>query len=159
MNNNPSQYNHFTESKNLQQSTAAVIQPGHENSSNINYNANVDLSMMNNDSIFPAHTNTDHFNQQTTSSISTSQFYPPPITSSSIHSSYTPQYPQQPIFPPPGSFDMTSINPPQSEIFSFDIPGFKIIVIPISSQQDNTYINSSSNILGNQFTQFTQFQQ
>jgi hypothetical protein len=157
--NNPSQYNHFTESNNLQQSTAAVIQPGHENSSNINYNANVDLSMMNNDSIFPAHTNTDHFNQQTTSSISTSQFYPPPITSSSIHSSYTPQYPQQPIFPPPGSFDMTSINPPQSEIFSFDIPGFKIIVIPISSQQDNTYINSSSNILGNQFTQFTQFQQ
>jgi hypothetical protein len=100
MNNNPSQYNHFTESNNLQQSTAAVIQPGHENSSNINYNAvNVDFSMMNDDSIFPAHTNTDHFNQQTTSSISTSQFYPPPITSSSIHSSYTPQYPQQPIVP------------------------------------------------------------
>jgi hypothetical protein len=132
-NNSPLQKNHFAESNNLQQSTAAVIQPGHENSSNVNYNAtNVDLSMMNDNNIFPFHTNINHFNQQATSSISTS---PPPITSSSNHSSYTLQYLQQPIAPPLGSFNMTSINSPQSEIFSFDIPGFKIIVVPTFPQQ------------------------
>jgi hypothetical protein len=137
MDNNPSQNNHFTESINLQQSTtAAVIQQGHENSSNINHNTvDTNLSMMNDNSVFPSHTNINHFNQQPTSSISTSQFYPPPITSSSNHSSYTPQYSQQPIAPPLGSFNTTSINSPQSEIFSFDIPGFKIIVVPAFSQQ------------------------
>ncbi|CAB4491096.1 unnamed protein product [Rhizophagus irregularis] len=40
----------------------------------------------------------------------------------------------------------------------FDIPGFKIIVIPTSSsQQDNNYSNYSSSDVTN--TQFTQFQQ
>ncbi|CAB4434511.1 unnamed protein product [Rhizophagus irregularis] len=46
--------------------------------------------------------------------------------------------------PPLGSFNMTGINPSQSEILSFDIPGFKIIVIPTFSPQDNTYLNYSS---------------
>ncbi|CAG8738306.1 21261_t:CDS:1, partial [Rhizophagus irregularis] len=125
--------------------------PGHENSSNINHNVvNADLSMINDNNIFPSYTNNNHFNQQPTSSSSTMQSYPPPITSS-----YAPQYvhPSQPISSP-GSFNMASINP---GVYSFDIPGFKIIVVPICSQQDNTYINSSSNSMGNQFTQFTQF--
>jgi hypothetical protein len=53
---------------------------------------------------------------------------------------------------------MTNVNPSQSQILSFDIPGFKIIVIPTSSsQQDNTYSNYSSSDVTN--TQFTQFQQ
>ncbi|PKC02122.1 hypothetical protein RhiirA5_504226 [Rhizophagus irregularis] len=131
MDNNPSQNNHFTESINLQQSTAAVIQPGHENSSNMNHNVvNADLSVLANSS--------------------TMQSYPPQITSS-----YTLQYVHlsQPISSP-GSFNMASINP---GVYSFDIPRFKIIVVPISFQQDNTYINSFSNNMGNQFTQFTQF--
>ena len=56
---------------------------------------------------------------------------------------------------------MTTINPSQSEVFSFDIPGFKIIIVPTFSQQDNTYLNYSSsdidhNITDNQFTQFQQ---
>ncbi|PKY60392.1 hypothetical protein RhiirA4_484045 [Rhizophagus irregularis] len=37
-------------------------------------------------------------------------------------------------------------------VSSFDIPGFKIIVIPTFSQQENTYMNySSSNITNTQF--------
>ncbi|PKY29939.1 hypothetical protein RhiirB3_446779 [Rhizophagus irregularis] len=60
MDNNSSQNNHFTESINLQQSTAAVIQPGHENSSNMNHNVvNADLSMINDNNIFPFYTNTN----------------------------------------------------------------------------------------------------
>ncbi|PKB92532.1 hypothetical protein RhiirA5_444331 [Rhizophagus irregularis] len=42
---------------------------------------------------------------------------------------------------------MTTINPSQSEIFSFDIPGYKIIIIPTFPQQDNTYSNYSSLVL------------
>ncbi|CAG8731019.1 9123_t:CDS:1, partial [Rhizophagus irregularis] len=81
--------------------------------------------------------------------------------STPIVSSYAPQYvgPQQPIenIPSPlGSFNMTTIHPSQSEIFSFDIPGFKIIVIPTFSQQDNTYLNYSSSITDTQFDQFQQ---
>ncbi|GBC09872.1 hypothetical protein RclHR1_09180006 [Rhizophagus clarus] len=151
MENNP-QNNYFDESNNSQQSTAAVIQPGNENS-NINYNAiNADFSMANDNITFPPHTNINHFSQRLTSNISTSQSYAPPIISSC-----SPQYdhPSQPISPL-SSFNMTTINPSQSEILSFDIPGFKIIVIPTFSQQDNTYINTSSNIMGNQFTQFHQ---
>ncbi|GET53661.1 hypothetical protein GLOIN_2v802479 [Rhizophagus irregularis DAOM 181602=DAOM 197198] len=80
--------------------------------------------------------------------------------SAPVFSSYAPQYvgPQQPIENIPssfGSFNMTNVNPSQSQILSFDIPGFKIIVIPTSSQQqDNTSLNySSSNITNNQFQQ------
>ncbi|PKY57694.1 hypothetical protein RhiirA4_478941 [Rhizophagus irregularis] len=69
----------------------------------------------------------------------------------------SPQHPigpqQQTVenIPPLGSFNMTGINPSQSEILSFDIPGFKIIVIPTFSPQDNTYLNYSSNITNTQF--------
>ncbi|PKB97279.1 hypothetical protein RhiirA5_468619 [Rhizophagus irregularis] len=50
---------------------------------------------------------------------------------------------------------MNSINPSQSEILSFDIPGYKIIIIPTFSQQDNTCLNySSSDNTNIQFTQF-----
>ena len=97
------------------------------------------------------------FNYSDQPTTSTSQSYPP-IASQSIG-------PQQPIGNtslPPDSLNMTIINPSRSEIVSFDIPGFKIIIVPTStsSQQDNTYLNySSSGITDNQFTQFTQFQQ
>ncbi|CAB5374572.1 unnamed protein product [Rhizophagus irregularis] len=73
--------------------------------------------------------------------------------------------PQQPIDPqrpienipsPHGPFNVTSIDPSQSEILSFDIPGFKIIIIPTFSQQDNTYLNYSSSITDTQFDQFQQ---
>ncbi|EXX52457.1 uncharacterized protein OCT59_013389 [Rhizophagus irregularis] len=131
----------------LQQSTADVIQPEHDNV------INVDFSMMNDNSISPtSHKNNNHFNQQHTSNV---QSYSPSITSS-----YAQQYghpsSSQPIgntFPP---FNMTTINT-QPEIFSFDIPGFKIIIVPSFSQRDNTFSNySSSDITDNQFTQFTQ---
>ncbi|CAB4477380.1 hypothetical protein RhiirA5_433430 [Rhizophagus irregularis] len=77
--------------------------------------------------------------------------------------SYAPQHGHPPqlienISFPFNLFNMTTISPSQSEIFSFDIPGFKIIAIPISSQQqDNNYLNYSSSDA--QFCQFTQFQQ
>ncbi|PKY37717.1 hypothetical protein RhiirA4_413584 [Rhizophagus irregularis] len=113
---------------------SAVIQPGQ--SSNINYSdVNVDSS----ENSFPS-------NEYTAS------------TSTPIASSYAPQYvePQQPIenIPSPlNSFNMT-IYPSKSDILSFDIPGFKIIVIPTFSQQENTYLNySSSNITNTQFQQ------
>ncbi|CAG8737700.1 22796_t:CDS:1 [Rhizophagus irregularis] len=131
----------------LQQSTADVIQPEHDNV------INVDFSMMNDNSISPtSHTNNNNFNQQHTSNV---QSYSPSTTSS-----YAQQYghpsSSQPIgntFPP---FNTTTINT-QPEIFSFDIPGFKIIIVPSFSQRDNTFSNySSSDITDNQFTQFTQ---
>ena len=138
MDNNTLQNNHiFSESSNLQQST----QPLREHSSNINYSiVNADFSVMNDNNIFTTpHTNT---NQQTTSNeniVSTSKSYP---------SSYFPQYdhPIENIPPPLNGLNMTTINPSQSEIFSFDIPGFKIIVIPTFPQQDNIYSNYSSDI-------------
>jgi hypothetical protein len=66
-----------------------------------------------------------------------------------------PQQPIENILSPLGSLNMTSIHPSNSEVLSFGIPGFKIIVIPISSQQqDHTYSNYSSD---NQFTQFTPY--
>ncbi|GBC09871.1 hypothetical protein RclHR1_09180005 [Rhizophagus clarus] len=83
MDNNPSQNNYYTETNNLQQSTTIVNQPGHNNSSDINYNlVNVDLSTMNDNIVFSPHTNINHFNQQLTSNIPTSQSYFPPTTSS-----------------------------------------------------------------------------
>ncbi|PKY62315.1 hypothetical protein RhiirA4_488583 [Rhizophagus irregularis] len=142
----------------LQQSTA---QPEREHSSNMNYNVvNVDFSTMNdNSNSQTSHTNNNHFNQQHTSNV---QSYPPPITSL-----YAQQYghpsSSQPIENTSSSFNTTTINPSQPEIFSFDIPGFKIIIVPTFPQQDNTYSNnSSSDITDNQYTHFsdiTQFQQ
>ncbi|RGB44214.1 hypothetical protein C1646_737535 [Rhizophagus diaphanus] len=136
--NNPT----FTEFSNLQ---STVIQPGC--SSNINYN---DENVNSSDNIFPSfYVNTDNSEQPTSNEYISST--PTPIVSS-----YTPQYvePQQPIenIPsPPGSFNMTTIHPSQSEIFSFDIPGFKIIVIPTFSQQDNNNLNYSFNITNTQY--------
>ncbi|EXX72149.1 uncharacterized protein OCT59_013254 [Rhizophagus irregularis] len=135
----------FTEFNNLQ---STVIQPGH--SSNINYN---DVNANSSDNNFPTfYTDTNYSDQQPISNEN---------ISTPIVSSYAPQYvgPQQPIenIPSPlGSFNMTTIHPSQSEIFSFDIPGFKIIVIPTFSQQDNTYLNYSSSITDTQFDQFQQ---
>ncbi|PKB99913.1 hypothetical protein RhiirA5_428973 [Rhizophagus irregularis] len=129
----------FIEFSNLQ---STVIQP--ENSSS-NYNVNVNPSNNN----FPTfYTNTNYLDQQSTSNTSTT--------------SYAPQYvvPQQTTENtlPLNLFNMTNVNPSQSQILSFDIPGFKIIVIPTSSsQQDNNYSNYSSSDVTN--TQFTQFQQ
>ncbi|PKK71529.1 hypothetical protein RhiirC2_744442 [Rhizophagus irregularis] len=100
------------------------------------------------DNIFPTfHTNNNFSGQQ-------------PISNEN-NAPIVPQYyvgPQQPIVntSPLNSFNMASINPTQSEILSFDIPGFKIIVIPTFSQQNNTYLNYSSSDITN--TQFTQFQ-
>ncbi|CAB4466486.1 hypothetical protein RhiirA1_498463 [Rhizophagus irregularis] len=130
----------------LQQSTADVIQPDV---------INVDFSMMNDNSISPTpHTNNNHFNQQYTSNV---QYYSPPITSS-----YAQQYghpsSSQPIENTPSPFNTTTIDPSQPETFNFNIPGFKIIIVPIFPQRGNTYSNySSSDITDNQFTQFTQF--
>jgi hypothetical protein len=56
-------------------------------------------------------------------------------------------------------------QPSCQEIFAFDIPGFKIVIIPISSnlninldtqnqiQQDCTHLNFSSNIINNLFSE------
>ncbi|PKY57695.1 hypothetical protein RhiirA4_478942, partial [Rhizophagus irregularis] len=85
---------------------STVIQPEHS-SSNTNYN---DMNVIPSDNIFPPfYTNTNNSDQQSTSN----EYTASPL-------SYDPQYvnPQHPI---------TSINPSQSEILSFDIPGFKII--------------------------------
>ncbi|GBB90879.1 hypothetical protein RclHR1_00180017 [Rhizophagus clarus] len=134
----------FTESNNLQPTD---VQPEH--SSNINYNDVFDNPSDNNFPMF--YTNNNNFDQQ-------SSTYNENISSNSVVSSYAPQNyvdPQQPI--QNTSFNMNTINPSQSGILSFDIPGFKIIVIPTFSQQDNTYLNYSSSDFTN--TQFTQFQQ
>jgi hypothetical protein len=142
----------FTEFSNLR---STVIQPEHS-SSIINYNeVNVNSSNNNFPTFYTITNNSDQQSAQPTSNeyiASTSSYAPLPPP---------PQYagPQQPtenIPSPLGSLNMTSIHPSNSEILSFDIPGFKIIIIPISSQQqDNAYLNYSSD---NQFTQFTQFQ-
>ncbi|CAB4491094.1 hypothetical protein RhiirA5_428972 [Rhizophagus irregularis] len=141
MNHNTLQNNQnnstFTEFSNLQSTVIQPIQPGH--SLNINYNdVNVNSSVNN----FPTsyYTNTHYLDQQPTSNEN---------ISTPIASSYAPQYvgPQQTIenIPSPlGPFNMINIDPSQSQILSFDIPGFKIIVIPTSPQQDNTYLNYSS---------------
>ncbi|GBB84296.1 hypothetical protein RclHR1_10900004 [Rhizophagus clarus] len=141
--NNSSQNNHFAETNYLQQSTAAVIHPRHEHTSNINYNTvNVELPIMNDNSNFSHHTNINHFNQQLASNNS----YP------QITSDHAPPQPIENTSSPFDSFNMTNVNPSQTEIFSFDIPGFKIIIIPTFSQQDNNSLNYSS-------TQFTQNRQ
>ncbi|GBC05089.1 hypothetical protein RclHR1_06020004 [Rhizophagus clarus] len=154
MDNNPLQNNHdgrtFSESNNLQQSIANVIQPEHEH---FVYNAVSDFSAVNNNNIFQ----TTHMNSNYT-------HQPSNENTTSVSSLYVPQYHDRPqpienTTSTLGSLNMTTINPSQSEIFSFDIPGFKIIIVPTFPQQDNHYSNySSSDITGNQFTQFTQFQ-
>ncbi|CAB4477385.1 hypothetical protein RhiirA5_428562 [Rhizophagus irregularis] len=145
----------FTEFNNLQ---STVIQPGQ--SSNINYN---DVNINSSDNNFPTfYTNANNSVQQPASNEYIASISNP------IVSSYAPQYVglQQPIenIPSPlDSFNMTTIHPSQSsqssqsDILSFDIPGFKIIVIPTFSQQENAYLNYSSSDITN--TQFTQFQQ
>lgn len=161
---NPSHNNHkltFTESYNLQ-STDAAIQPEQEYSPNI-VAATSDFSM-NDDNIFPttqtSNTNNNYSDHQPTSNENT--------VSTSISQYYTLPYVQQYDHPQPientsspfDSFNMTTINPSQSEIFSFVITGFKIIIVLTFPQQDNTYSNNySSDITDNQYTQFTQFQQ
>jgi hypothetical protein len=132
----------FTEFSNLQSTDHSF--------SNINYN-NVNVDSFDNN-FLTIFTNTNNPDQQSTQP--TSDEY---IASTSSYAPLPPHVgPQQPTAPPLGSLNISSIHPSNSEILSFDIPGFKIIIIPISSQQqDNTYLNYSSD---NQFTQFTQFQ-
>ncbi|CAG8725001.1 uncharacterized protein OCT59_013280 [Rhizophagus irregularis] len=152
MNHNTLQNNQnnstFTEFSNLQSTVIQPIQPVH--SLNINYN---DVNVNSSDNNFPTYyTNTHYLDQQPTSNEN---------ISTPIASSYAPQYvgPQQTTENtlPLNLFNMTNVNPSQSQILSFDIPGFKIIVIPTSSQQqDNTYLNHSSDISDTQFTQFQQ---
>ncbi|PKB95333.1 hypothetical protein RhiirA5_436909 [Rhizophagus irregularis] len=127
-----------------------VIQPEHSSSNNNNI-INMNVNPSNN--IFPTfHTNNNFSGQQPISNENNASTSP-------IVSSYVPQQyyvgPQQPIVntSPLNSFNMTS-NPTQSEILSFDIPGFKIIFIPTFSQQSNTHLNCSSDITNTQFTQF-----
>ncbi|PKY60511.1 hypothetical protein RhiirA4_484308 [Rhizophagus irregularis] len=45
---------------------------------------------------------------------------------------------------PHNSFNMNSVNPSQSEILSFDIPGYKIIVIPFPLNSCNMNSNNPS---------------
>ncbi|CAG8671937.1 uncharacterized protein OCT59_013392 [Rhizophagus irregularis] len=155
MNNKPSQNDQndhiFTKPNNLQPTAPDVIQL--EQGYLTNIAANSDFPM-NDDNIFPtSQTNNNYFVHQLTSNEN--------ITSTSISSPYVQQYDHpQPIENTSssfGSFNMTTINPSQSEIFSFDIPGYKIIIIPTFPQQDNTYSNYSS--LGTTDNQFTQFRQ
>ncbi|CAG8738299.1 uncharacterized protein OCT59_013269 [Rhizophagus irregularis] len=134
----------FTEFNNSQ---PTVIQPGY--SSNINYNdVNVNSSDNN---LTTFYTNTNYSDQHPPSNENIST----PIVSSYAPQNVGPQQPIENIPFPHGSSNMTTIHPSQSEILSFDIPGFKIIVIPTFSQQDNTHLNySSSDITNTQFTQF-----
>ncbi|CAB5367655.1 unnamed protein product [Rhizophagus irregularis] len=128
-----------------------VIQPA----SNTNY---YDMNVNPSDNISPSfYTNTNNSDQQPISNEYTaSTLTSPPQYVSPAVSPQHPISPQQSIENIP-LFNMTSINPSQSEILSFDIPGYKVIFIPTFSQQDNTYLNYSSSNTTN--TQFTQFQQ
>ncbi|RIA93016.1 hypothetical protein C1645_874376 [Glomus cerebriforme] len=152
----------FTESNNAQQQSNTAIPPekSSSNTSNSNYNVdNIDFSVMKDDIFSTPHANNDYSDQQSMHNENTTSSY------STVASLYDPQYdhPQQPIVDtssPLNSFNMTTINPSHSEILSFDIPGFKIIIIPTSSQQDNTYLNYfPSDVTNNYQAQFTQFQQ
>jgi hypothetical protein len=140
----------FTGFNNMQ---STVIQPEH--SSIINYyDVNVNSSD-NNFNNFPTfYTNTNNSDQQLTQP-TTNEY----IASTSSYAPLPPP-PTENVPSPLGSLNMTTIHPSNSEILSFNIPGFKIIIIPISSQQDNTYLDySSSDLSDNQFPQFTQSQQ
>ncbi|PKY59427.1 hypothetical protein RhiirA4_515280 [Rhizophagus irregularis] len=62
---------------------------------------------------------------------------------------YSEQQPiQSPCVPGPqqqiNSFNMNSLNPSQSEILSFDIPGYKIIVIPFPYPLNSFNMNSNN---------------
>ena len=75
-------------------------------------------------------------------------------------SSHIPQYNDPP--PSNSSFNLLNANSPQSGIFRFDIPGFKIIVIPVTPSIENLNVqdvgfyldDSSSNITNNPQTRF-----
>ncbi len=78
-------------------------------------------------------------------------------------SSHIPQYNQN--NPTPSTNNISSnplLNLPQSGIFRFDIPGFKIIVIPVTPSIENLNVqdvgfyldDSSSNITNNPQTRF-----
>jgi len=153
----------FTESSNLQQSTQSL----QEYPSNINYNSvNTDSSVMNDNNIFPtSYVNNNYFNQQPTLNdniVSPSQSYP---TYSTITSSYAPQYghsPQPIDTSLLNGLNTATINHSNPETISFNIPGYKIIIVPTFSQQVNTYSNYSSDIshvTDNHFTQYSQYQQ
>ncbi|CAB4477386.1 unnamed protein product [Rhizophagus irregularis] len=139
----------FTEFSNLQ------FTPEHS-SSNTNYN---DMTFIPSDNISPSfYTNTDQqptSNEYTASTLTSPLSYDPQYVSSAVSPQH-PISPQQSIENIP-LFNMTSINPSQSKILSFDIPGYKVIFIQTPSQQENTYLNYSSSNTTN--TQFTQFQQ
>ena len=121
---------------------------------------------MNDNNIFPTpHVNNNYSNQQPVPNENIALTSPTYSTITPSYAQYSNHHQPQPMentSSPFGSFNMTTINPSQSEIFSFDIPGFKIIIVPTFSRQDNVYSNYSSDIshiTDNQFTQFTQFQQ
>ncbi|RIA93017.1 hypothetical protein C1645_735892 [Glomus cerebriforme] len=95
-----------------------------------------------NTTIFTNNNNSDQQSMSNENIASTSQSYHTSTSSYAPQSGYPPQQPIGNTFFP---FNMTTINPSHSEILSFDIPGFKVIIIPTSSQQDNnTYLNYPS---------------
>jgi len=139
LNNNPT----FTNS-------TTVFQP-EQTLSNVNYN---DVNATDPSVISPAfHTNNNYSDQLPMPNGNIS------LTSQSASSPYVPQYPHYPQYLGPqqlhNSLNMATSH---SGIFSFDIPGFKVIFVPATStsQQDNAYLNCSSTNTSNQFTQFRQ---
>ncbi|PKY52866.1 hypothetical protein RhiirA4_470765 [Rhizophagus irregularis] len=117
--------NNYPLQNNQQSTTNSVIRPEQNHSSNITYNN------------FSTHDN----NISLSPPYVTSHSYPLP-SQQNVENISPPNMTNNPF--PPNPFNMTNIiSPSRSEIHTFEIPGYKIILIPTFSQYDN-----------NHFTQF-----
>ncbi|CAB4481873.1 hypothetical protein RhiirA5_421626 [Rhizophagus irregularis] len=136
--------NNYPLQNNQQSTTNSVIRPEQNHSSNITYN---NFSTYDNNNYTSTTPYVPYVNNNLNESIaSTSHFYPLP-------SQQNVENPPNLLFNmannsfPPNPFNMTNIiSPFRSEIHTFEIPGYKVILIPTFSQYDN-----------NHFTRFRQF--
>ncbi|EXX66703.1 uncharacterized protein OCT59_001717 [Rhizophagus irregularis] len=139
--------NNYPLQNNQQSTTNSVIRPEQSHSSNITYN---NFSTYDNNNYTSTTPYVPYVNNNYTalneSIASTSHSYPLP-------SQQNVENPPNLLFnmtnncSPPNPFNMTNIiSPSRSEIHTFEIPGYKVILIPTFSQYDNIH-----------FTQFRQF--
>src|ERR1043165_2718144 len=112
------------------------------------------MTAFNNSQLYPATISSHNTSTQPfmTGFDTSTQHYP--AMTPQFNDQLVPQFNYQnvpnPINPPPSANNIPSLNAPQSQMFRFKIPGFRIIVVPDTSpiEQDVRFYsdNSSSNI-------------
>ncbi|CAB4381619.1 unnamed protein product [Rhizophagus irregularis] len=133
--------NNYPLQNNQQSTTNSVIRPEQNHSSNITYN---NFSTYDNNNYTSTTPYVPYVNNNYTAlneSASTSHSYPLPSQQNVENIS-----PPNLLFKmtnnsfPPNPFNMTNIiSPSRSEIHTFEIPGYKVILIPTFSQYDNIH--------------------